>query len=153
MGYTQYRYVSNPGGTPCTFILLAVEMDTPCTSILLAVGMDTSCTSILLVLVVVKGIPMQCTSKLFLEGNFIFIFMYALFPLPSPRFHCVGGCWDRTQDCCNFVIDSQTLKKPLGDLIHYLARSHPHSARSHTQLASSFTSKFKRYAPCTSIDS
>ncbi len=33
--------------------------------------------------------------------------------LPSLRFHCVGGCRDRTQDCCNFVIDSQT-PLPLG---------------------------------------
>jgi hypothetical protein len=30
------------------------------------------------------------------------------------RFHCVGGCWDRIQDCCDFAIDSQTLY-----LIHY----------------------------------
>ncbi len=29
--------------------------------------------------------------------------------LPPFRFHCVGGCWDRTQDCCDFGIDSQTL--------------------------------------------
>ncbi len=25
------------------------------------------------------------------------------------RFHCVGGCWDRTQDSCDLCIDSQTL--------------------------------------------
>ncbi len=24
------------------------------------------------------------------------------------RFHCVGGCWDRTQDCCDFGNGSQT---------------------------------------------
>ncbi len=29
--------------------------------------------------------------------------------LPPLRFHCVGGCWDRTQDCCDFGIGSQTL--------------------------------------------
>ncbi len=26
--------------------------------------------------------------------------------LPPLRFHCVGGCWDRTHDCCDFGIDS-----------------------------------------------
>jgi len=32
-----------------------------------------------------------------------------LIHLPPPlRFHCVGGCRDRTQDCCDFSIDSQT---------------------------------------------
>jgi hypothetical protein len=25
------------------------------------------------------------------------------------RFHWVGGCWDRTQGCCDFGGDSQTL--------------------------------------------
>ncbi len=25
------------------------------------------------------------------------------------RFHCVGGCWDQTQDFCDFGIGSQTL--------------------------------------------
>ncbi len=29
----------------------------------------------------------------------IFFFQYC-FILPPLRFHCVGGCWDRTQDCC-----------------------------------------------------
>ncbi len=30
--------------------------------------------------------------------------------LPPLRFHCVWWCWDRTHDCCDFGIDSQTLK-------------------------------------------
>jgi hypothetical protein len=25
------------------------------------------------------------------------------------RFHCVGGYWDRTPDCCDFGIDRQRL--------------------------------------------
>jgi hypothetical protein len=60
--------------TPCPSILLAAEMDTPFTSILPAVKRDTPCTSILLAVeidtlcwfwcMVVKGIAMQCTSKL-----------------------------------------------------------------------------------------
>jgi len=41
-------------------------------------------------------------------SNYIFFFS-TLFHLPPFRFHCVGGCWDRTQDCCDFCIDSQTL--------------------------------------------
>jgi hypothetical protein len=32
-----------------------------------------------------------------------------LFQLPPLRFHCVGGCLDRTQDSCNFGIGYQTL--------------------------------------------
>ncbi len=28
------------------------------------------------------------------------------------------GCWNRTQDCCDFGIDSQTLKTTSLDLIH-----------------------------------
>jgi hypothetical protein len=32
---------------------------------------------------------------------------------------CVGGCWDRTQECCDFTLSNHS------------ARSHPHSARSH----------------------
>ncbi len=51
---------------------------------------------------------------------FFFIRYSTLLHLPPLRFHCVGGCWDRTQDCCNFGIDSQTLCSN-------------HSARSHVQ--------------------
>jgi hypothetical protein len=36
-----------------------------------------------------------------------------LLHLPPLRFHCVGGYWDRTHDCCDFTIDSQTLL-PIG---------------------------------------
>ncbi len=40
----------------------------------------------------------------------LYIVRYStLLHLAPLRFHCVGGCWDRTQDCCDFVIDSQTL--------------------------------------------
>ncbi len=47
------------------------------------------------------------------QGNFMDFFSYELYStllhLPPLRFHCVEGCWDRTQDCCDFGIDSQTL--------------------------------------------
>ncbi len=23
----------------------------------------------------------------------------------GPKFHCVGGCWDRTQDSCDYSVD------------------------------------------------
>ena len=36
-------------------------------------------------------------------------FFLHLLQLPPRRFHCVGRCWDRTQDCCKFGIGSQTL--------------------------------------------
>ncbi len=42
----------------------------------------------------------------------IFFVLYrysALLHLPPLRFHCADGCWDRTQDRCNWCIDSQTL--------------------------------------------
>jgi hypothetical protein len=32
-----------------------------------------------------------------------------LLHLPPFIFCCVGGCWDQTQDCCDFGIGSQTL--------------------------------------------
>jgi hypothetical protein len=36
---------------------------------------------------------------------FIFSVLYStLLHLPPHRFHCVGGCWDRTQDSCDFGI-------------------------------------------------
>jgi hypothetical protein len=42
--------------------------------------------------------------------------------LPPLRFHCVGGCWDRTQDCCDFGIGTQTLALTTRlDLIHYVS--------------------------------
>jgi hypothetical protein len=40
-----------------------------------------------------------------------FWFLYVRYSTLShlPPLSCVGGCWDRTQDCCYFGIDSQTL--------------------------------------------
>jgi hypothetical protein len=85
----------------------------------------------------------------------IFYFLYVrystLLQLPPFRFHCVGGCWDRTQDCCDFgILQPAALTTWLDlihtwldlihswlDLIHKLARFHPHLARSHPLLARS----------------
>jgi hypothetical protein len=45
-----------------------------------------------------------------IKGFFSFYVRYStLLHLPPLRFHCARRCWDRTQDCCDFVIDSQTL--------------------------------------------
>jgi hypothetical protein len=83
----------------------------------------------------------SCFFKCFktLKGNFFgfsFNVHYStLLHLPLLRFHFVGGCWDRTQDCCDFGIESQTLQ-PLGyvsstawlDLIHtWLDIIHEHT--------------------------
>ncbi len=40
---------------------------------------------------------------------FLFVHYSALLHLPPLRFHCADGCWDRTQDRCNWCIGSQTL--------------------------------------------
>ncbi len=43
-------------------------------------------------------------------GFFFLCVLYStLLHLPPLRFHCVGGCWDRTQDSFDFCIASQTL--------------------------------------------
>jgi hypothetical protein len=50
-------------------------------------------------------------SKYFFGGFFLFCSVQysALLHLPPLRFHCADGCWDRTQDRCNWCIGSQTL--------------------------------------------
>jgi hypothetical protein len=55
-----------------------------------------------------------------LLGNFyatigldFYVFLHlpylTLLHLPPIRFHCVGGCWDRNRDCCDFGIGSHPL--------------------------------------------
>ncbi len=54
---------------------------------------------------------------IFFKGNFLGFSFYvrysALLHLPPLRFLCVGRCWDRTQDSCDYGIGCQTLW-PLG---------------------------------------
>ncbi len=61
----------------------------------------------------------------FLGGGFFlsFVLYSALFHLPPLRFHSADGCWDRTQDRCNWCIGSQTLTTRL-DLIRSLLTRH-----------------------------
>jgi hypothetical protein len=68
-------------------------------------------------------IPLDILFNMFTTGKdhigvqrkiyFYFLFFYVrystLLHLPPLRFHCVGGCWDPTQDCFDFGIYSQTL--------------------------------------------
>ncbi len=65
--------------------------------------------------------------KKYSKRGFVWFLKYTtvLHLLPF-RFHCDGGCWDWTHDCCrcDFGIIRQTLK-PLG------YKSHTFSARSH----------------------
>jgi hypothetical protein len=44
-------------------------------------------------------------------GDYFFFFrtIFSTLHLPPLRFHCADGCWDRTQDRCNWCIGSQTL--------------------------------------------
>ncbi len=54
-----------------------------------------------------------CRAYIDSKGELFWIFsFYALYStllhLPPLRFLCIGGCWGRTQDCCDFGIDSQT---------------------------------------------
>jgi hypothetical protein len=52
----------------------------------------------------------QCMAVLFFLTVF-YVPYSTLLHLPPPlRFHCVGGCWDRTQDCFDFGIGSWTLE-------------------------------------------
>ncbi len=103
----------------------------------------------------------NCQQCYMLKGDFFDFFLFyvrylTLLLLPPLRFHCVGGCWDRTQDSCDYGLVCQTLQ-PLGqissttrpDLIHNQARSNQqlgqilsttrldlinNQARSHPQL-------------------
>jgi hypothetical protein len=45
----------------------------------------------------------------FVVGFFKFFFVpySTLLHLPPLRFHCAEGCWDRTQDRCNWCIGNE----------------------------------------------
>jgi hypothetical protein len=40
----------------------------------------------------------------FFGYRYIFSFLCTIFNTASLRCHCVGGCWDRTQDSCDYGI-------------------------------------------------
>ncbi len=81
---------------------------------------------------------------------FCILYMYVLYStllhLPPLRFHCVGGCWDRAQDSCDFGVAirrsshlATTHPRPATshDSHPHTATSHPPSATSHPHSASS----------------
>jgi hypothetical protein len=78
---------------------------------------------ILIIFLPVKGSE-TCFCSMCL--NIFYIRYSTLLHLPPLRFHCVGEYW-RTQDCCDFVIDSQTIY-PFWTLI---CRSDPHLSLHH----------------------
>jgi hypothetical protein len=45
--------------------------------------------------------------------SFSFVLYSALLHLPPLRFHCSDGCWDRTQDRCNWQSDALTTRLDL----------------------------------------
>ncbi len=48
----------------------------------------------------------------------VFYVLYSTrFHLPPLRFHCVGGCWDQTHECCDYGIDCHTLLDKFHPLI------------------------------------
>ncbi len=60
------------------------------------------------------------------------VFYSPLLNLPSSRFYCVGGCWDRTQDWCNFVSGAVRRHNPQSRrsarlLLQSSELGHPHS--------------------------
>jgi hypothetical protein len=50
------------------------------------------------------------TGNNYLSNIVICLVLYsALIHLPSLRFHCVGGCWNQTQESCDFDFGFPTL--------------------------------------------
>jgi hypothetical protein len=61
------------------------------------------------------------TTKRTAEGffwDFFHVLYSTLLHLPPLGFHCAGGCWDQTQDWCDFGIGSQDALTTRLDLIH-----------------------------------
>ncbi len=70
--------------------------------------------------------------------------LFKLLHLPPLTFHCVGGCWDRTQTVATLALavrrssySARSHPHSAIDLIHHSARSHPNSARSYPHSARS----------------
>jgi hypothetical protein len=62
----------------------------------------------------------MCREGSTIKGDFLAFFYVhysTLLNLPPLRFHCAGGCWDRTQDCSALALTSRRLTTRL-DLIH-----------------------------------
>jgi hypothetical protein len=92
------------------FLLLSFNDYKPSSHSATTAGMSTFLASLFI-------LPYLCVADI--KGDFFgsFLFMYDIYDiffstllhLPHLRFHCVEGCWDRTQDSCDYDIDYQTL--------------------------------------------
>ncbi len=49
----------------------------------------------------------KCNHILSVEITSVYVLYSTLLHLPPLRFHCVGGCWNRTQDICDIGIGFQ----------------------------------------------
>ncbi len=77
-------------------------------------------------------------SDIIYKGGYFFIFPLLYWTLLHLPLHCVGRCWDWTQDSCDHDIGCQTLYSSHSARSHpHSASSHPHSARSHPHTARS----------------
>ncbi len=56
-----------------------------------------------------RTIIKRSDSKTLGDFSIFFLLYSALLHLPPLRFRCADGCWDRTQDRCNWYIGSQTI--------------------------------------------
>ncbi len=56
-----------------------------------------------------RHVSNQTQRGIFLDFFFFCVRYSRQLHLPPLRFHCVGGCWDRTQGRCDYGIDCQTL--------------------------------------------
>jgi hypothetical protein len=72
-----------------------------------------------------QPVPLH-TFKKYYNGDFR-IFKSALYSallyMPLLRFHCVGGCWDRTQAVATLALAVR--------ISNHSAGSHPHSSKTH----------------------
>jgi hypothetical protein len=63
------------------------------------------------------GSRIRIRNTVFNRGDFFIFFIFCtlstLLHLPPLRFRWVGGCWDRTQDCCDYGIQVWTSLMPI----------------------------------------
>jgi hypothetical protein len=65
-------------------------------------------------------------------GFFYFLCTYStLLHLRPLRFHCVGGCWDKTQDYCDFCIDTARRSNHSASTVDFI---HTRLDLTHTRL-------------------
>ncbi len=72
-----------------------------------------TCTIVILSLVAKEYERGRGTGVTFIKGDFFIFYFHVrystLLHLLPLKFHCVGECWDWSQDCCDYGIGCQTL--------------------------------------------